>query len=373
METSLGPRFLPGNHVETLVNGDEIFPALLRAIKSARHTINFEPYYYADGLIARQFTAALAERARAGVRVNMILDAQGAWASGRHNRAALRRAGVQLRTYRSLFWLDPRRYNNRSHRRLLIVDGRVGFVGGVGIADQWMGDAKHPAHWRDNHYRITGPVVAQLQAAFMDNWLKVKGTRLEGAAYFPPLAPSGSQTAQAFISSPREGLLNTHLMYRLAIAGACGSLIIQNAYLLPDTVLRDEIIAAARRGVKVEILMPGRLTDYQLVRTASRRYWPELIEAGVKIYEYAPAMMHVKLLIVDATFVSVGSSNFDRRSFHLNDEANLNVIDRRFAAEQRRLFEADKLRAHEVTLTQARQVHPSAVPHALVTVLAPQL
>ena len=343
----LGPNFVSGNNITTLVNGNEIFPAMLSAIHSAKHSINFETYVFWDGDIARKFTEALAERARAGVKVSAILDAQGTRTMGMENLARLREAGVDVVKYHSVFWFDIRRYNNRSHRKLLIIDGKTAFIGGVGIANEWTGNAESPEHWRDNHYKVTGPVVAQLQATFMNNWLKVRGTVQHGHDYFPPLESTGPYLAQAIRSSARNG--NLDLMYLLALASAQRTLRIENAYFLPDDLVRQEMIAAAKRGVKVEIIVPGKHIDQKLVRAASKRHWPALLKAGIKIYEYAPTMVHVKLMIVDDTFVSVGSGNFDNRSIRLNDEANLDVLDRGFAAQQTRLFEADKRRSSEVT------------------------
>ena len=346
----LSGNFLPGNNIVTLVNGNQIFPAMLQGIRSAKRTINFETYVFWNGEVAQQFVDALVERARAGVKVNMILDAQGTNKMGLTNLERLRSAGIDVAKYHKLFWWDIRRYNNRSHRKLLIVDGKVAFIGGVGIADEWSGHAESPKHWRDNHYKVTGPVVAQLQGIFMDNWLKTRGTVLHGADYFPPLSQTGSYLAQAFKSSPRQGDIDIHLMYLLAIASAQKTLRIENAYFLPDPMTRDELIAAAKRGVKVEIVVPGKHIDQKLVRLASRRHWPALIQAGAKIYEYQPTMVHVKLMIVDDIFVSVGSGNFDNRSIRLNDEANLDVLDRDFAAKQTRLFEMDKRNSREVTV-----------------------
>lgn len=367
----LGPNFVSGNNITTLVNGDQIFPAMLSAIRSAKRSINFETYIFWDDEVGKKFTNTLAERARAGVHVNMILDAQGTRKMGLTNRKQLEDAGVQLVKYHSAFWLDPRRYNNRTHRKLLIVDGKTAFIGGVGIADLWAGNADSTKHWRDNHYKVTGPIVAQLQGSFMSNWLKTRGTVLHGDAYFPPLENTGSSLAQAIRSGPRYE--NLDLMYLLGIASAKRTLRIENAYFLPDDLVRKELVEAAKRGVKIEILVPGKKIDQKLVRAASKRHWPELLEAGIKIYEYEPTMVHVKLMIIDDTFVSVGSGNFDNRSIRLNDEANLDVLDRQFAAEQTRFFEMDKRRSHEVTAQEVAGMHMSNPLDHVAGLFAPQL
>jgi cardiolipin synthase len=351
----LGPDFVAGNRITTLVNGTQIFPAMLNAIRAAKHSVNFESYWFTDGQVGREFTEALAERARAGVKVNAIFDALGTMGMGEENLARLRAAGVEVVKYHSIFWLDPRRYNHRTHRKLLIIDGNIAFIGGAGIADDWNGNADSPKHWRDNHYEVTGPVVAQLQAIFMANWLKTSGHLLHGADYFPPLATTGPALAQALRSS--EGNANLDLMYLLAIASAQKTLRIENPYFLPDALTRKELTDAARRGVKVEVIVPGKFTNQKIVRAASKDHWPELIQAGIKIYEYQPTMVHVKLLIVDGLFVSVGSGNFDNRSIQLNDEANLDVLNRDFAAEQTRLFELDKKQSDEMTLDKTGSLH----------------
>jgi cardiolipin synthase len=346
----LGPNFVGGNSISTLVNGDEIFPAMLSAMRSAKRSINFETYVFWDGEIAKQFTEALCQRARTGVAVNLILDAQGTQKMGRENADQLRSAGAQIVKYHSALWPDPRRYNNRSHRKLLIIDGQIAFIGGAGIADLWAGNGDSPKHWRDNHYKVTGPVVAQLQASFVSNWIKTRGDVLHGDKYFPPLEDSGSLQAQAIRSGAHYE--NLDLMYLLAIASAKKTLRIENAYFLPDDLVRKELVAAAKRGAEVEIIVPGKNIDQKLVRAASRRHWPELLDAGIKIYEYEPTMLHTKLLIVDDKFVSVGSGNFDNRSIRLNDEANLDVLSSDFAAQQIRLFDIDKGNSHQVTSSE---------------------
>lgn len=344
----LGPGFIAGNRVTTLVNGDRIFPAMLGAIRGAKKTITFETYVFEKGEVPRAFAEALSERARAGVKVHVIIDAYGASKSRTYHKP-MREAGVDLVHYHPFLWPDPRRYNNRTHRKLLIVDGRVAFIGGAGIADEWAGNADSPKHWRENHYRVEGPAVAQLQGAFADNWLKTRHEVLHGPNYFPALARAGNIEAGAFYSSPRHGVADVPIMYHLAIASARRSLQIENSYFVPDRKTVDALVAAARRGVRVQIIVPGRHIDQKAVRRASRKRWSRLLDAGIEIYEYQPTMIHSKLLIVDGRFVSVGSANFDNRSLHLNDEANLNVLDTAFAAEQARLFARDRAQSIRVT------------------------
>ena len=341
MAVMLGPGIVPGNRVVDLENGDGIFPAMLDAIRSAKKTITFETYIYWSGAIGQEFADALSERARAGVAVKLMID----WAGSIKMEDALleqmRAAGVEVHQYRPLRWYNLGRLNNRTHRKLLVVDGRVGFTGGVGIADQWSGHAQDADHWRDLHFRIEGPVVAQMQAAFNDNWIKTTGEVLNGGDYFPPLERAGDMDAHMFVSSPTGGSESMHLMYLMAIAAAERSIDLQAAYFVPDDLIIKALLAARHRGVRVRVNLPGKHIDSETVRLASKAHWGELLLAGVEIHEYQPTMMHNKLLIVDGEMTSVGSTNFDVRSFRLNDEASLNVYDPAFAARMTDVFEAD--------------------------------
>jgi cardiolipin synthase len=352
MGVILGPQMIAGNRVEALVNGERIFPAMLEAIRGAKRTITFETYVYYSGTIGAEFSRALAERAKAGVKVHVIFDAVGAGKIDDRFEEEMRAAGVELEKYNPLRWYTLAQMNNRTHRKLLVVDGHVGFTGGVGIADEWAGDAQDPKHWRDTHFRIEGPVVAQLQAAFMENWIEITGRVLHGEAYFPPLAPAGSHTAQFFVSSPGGGGESMQLMYLLSIAAAAKRLLISASYFVPDNVEVRALADAARRGARVQIIVPGPEIDAEMVRRASRASWGELLRAGVEIYEYQPTMYHCKVMIVDGLWVSVGSTNFDSRSFSVNDEANLNILDPDFAREQERIFAEDLKRARRITLEQ---------------------
>lgn len=354
----LGPGILPGNRVTALQNGDQIFPAMLEAIRGARESITFETYIYWSGEIGRKFSAALSERARVGVKVHVLLDWAGSKIETKYLEE-LKTAGVEVELYHPLHWYNLARLNNRTHRKLLVVDGRIGFTGGVGIADQWQGQAESKEHWRDSHYQIEGPAVAQLQAAFIDNWIKTRSAVLLGSNYFPELKPVGDSLAQGFKSSVGEGSESVRLMYLLSIASATRSIRLQAAYFVPDELAIETFVSARKRGVKIEIIVPGPVMDSKLVQRASRSLWGELLDAGVEIYEYQPTMYHCKVMIVDDVWVSVGSTNFDDRSFRLNDEANLNLYDAVFAGEQVKAFEQDKGKSR--LMTRAEFKNRSAV------------
>ena len=345
----LGPPILEGNKVEVLVNGDQIFPAMLEAIRSAQKTITFETYIYWSESIGREFSDALTERARAGVKVHLMLDFMGSMKMDDKLLQEMKDAGVLVQRYHKPVWWKLARLNNRTHRKLLVVDGKIGVTGGVGIADQWRGNAQDKDHWRDSHFRIEGPVVGQIQAVFIDNWTKATGGVLDGPDYFPALHPVGDIPAQMFSSSPTGGSESMHLMYLMAITAARKTIDLSAAYFVPDDLTIRTLIAAAKRGVRVRLITPGKIIDSDLVKAASRERWPELLDAGVQIAEYNPTMYHVKALIVDELLVSVGSTNFDNRSFSINDEANLNVLDEDFARQMSVIFEADWTRATRVT------------------------
>lgn len=348
----LPPAVVDGNSVTVLLNGDQIFPAMLDAIRSAKRTITFETFIYWSGEVGRQFADALIERARAGVKVHVLLDWLGTKKMDANSIQQMTDAGIEVQRYHPIRWYQLHKFNNRTHRKLLIVDGTVGFTGGVGIADEWAGNAQDPKHWRDTHFKLEGPSVAQLQAAFMDNWLKTQRRVLQGNDYFPALKPVGSCVAQVFVSSPAEGSESMRLMYLLSIACAAKTIRLATAYFVPDDLAVQSLVAARKRGVAVDILLPGKHIDTQFVRGASRSRWGPLLEAGVKIYEYEPTMFHCKLMVTDDLWVSVGSTNFDNRSFRLNDEANLNILDADFARAQSAIFERDKSLSRQITLEE---------------------
>lgn len=351
----LGPPLVGGNRVETLLNGQQIFPAMLAAIRKAERTITLETYIYWSGKIGWEFSQALAERARAGVRVHVLIDWVGSAKLDPVSIEEMTAAGVQVEKYRPLRWYNLSRVNSRTHRKLLVVDGRIGFIGGVGIADEWLGDAESPEHWRDTHFEVEGPVVAHLQAAFMDNWVKTRADVLNQDQYFPDLSVAGDLCGQVFKSSPREGGDSARLMFLLSIAAAKQRILIANSYFVPDDHTLNMLIAAQRRGVKVEVIVPGKRIDTHVTRRASRSRWGRLLEAGVSIYEFQPTMYHCKVMVIDNAWTSVGSANFDNRSFRLNDEANLNVLDQAFAHQQAEIFERDKTCARPVTIEEWRR------------------
>lgn len=355
MSVILGPTIVPGNRIDALQNGDAIFPAMLDAIASARETITFETFIYWSGEVGSLFAEALAERARAGVAVHVTIDWVGSLEMDDALLEQMEEAGVQLHRYRPLHWYNLGRMNNRTHRKLLVVDGRVGFTGGVGIADNWSGNADSPEHWRDAHYRVEGPVVAQLQAAYTDNWIKMTGEVLSGAAYFPALESAGDARAQMFLASPAGGGESMHLMYLLTIAAAEQTIDLAASYFVPDHLLVQAFVEARRRGVHVRILVPGPHIDSAAVRAASKREWGPLLEVGIEIFEYQPTMLHTKLFVIDERMVSVGSTNADLRSFRLNDEASLNIYDPGFAQEMTKVLEADLLHATRYTLAMWQQ------------------
>jgi cardiolipin synthase len=363
----LGPPVLAGNRVEALQNGREIFPSMLAAIRGARRTIAFESYIYWSGDVGQAFADALSDRARAGVRVHVLLDWVGSQKIEKQLLDEMRGAGVQIRLFHPLSWYHIARMNNRTHRKILVVDGRIGFTGGVGIADKWDGNAQDADHWRDSHYRVEGPVVAQMQATFIDNWTKVSGDVLHGADYLPAITAAGDARAQMFSSSPDGGAESMQLMYLLVTTAATRTIDLASAYFVPDELTSAALVEAMRRGVRFRLIVPGPIIDTDVVRRASRSTWGPLLAAGAEIHEYQPTMFHCKVMIVDRLLVSVGSTNFDPRSFRLNDEANLNIYDTVFAGSQTEVFERDLGKSKRVTLAEweARPWHEKLVERTM--------
>jgi cardiolipin synthase len=355
MGVLLGPAILPGNRMEVLLNGDQIFPAMLDAIRAARKSITLATFIYWTGEIGEQFATALADKAKSGVKVHVLLDWLGSEKIADSYVEMIRKAGGEVEKFHPVAWHNLGRLNNRNHRKVLVIDGSRGFTGGVGIAEEWTGRAQDAAHWRDSHFMVEGPVVAQMQAVFLDSWMKATGHVLHGDDYFPELSPAGDAPAQMFSSSPSGGAESMHLMYLLAITAAESSILLANAYFLPDDLTVRTLIDALERGVRVRIMTPGKHIDDAMVRQASQGGWGALLQAGAEIYEYQRTMFHCKTMVVDDCMVSVGSTNFDPRSFHLNDEANLNLYDRDAAAALTTVFEDDLLRSLLVTYESWRR------------------
>jgi cardiolipin synthase len=350
MHALTGTPLTQGNDVTVLKNGVRIFPSMLAAIRAAKKTINVEFYIYWDGEIGRMFAEALAERARAGVKVNVILDAVGSAAMSEDLILFLQRNGINVEWYHPLRWYTLSRVNHRTHRKLLIVDGQVGFSGGVGIADEWQGDADSKDHWRETMVRVEGPVVTQMQFAFMDNWVKSRGELLTGLDYFPMVEPRDTGClSQVLKSSPSEGSSTAKLMYIVSIVSARKSIYINSAYFVPDSDTIRALEGAVRRGVDVRVIVPGEFTDVPIVRQAGRLYYSQLLKRGIRIFEYLPTMMHAKTMVVDGIWTTIGSSNFDDRSFRLNDEVNVNVYDETVAAQMEQMFFEDLARSEEIT------------------------
>lgn len=346
----LGPPLIGGNEVTTLINGAEIFPAMLDAIHAAEVSITFETFVFRDE-IGELFAKALASAARRGVRVHVLLDWLGSRAMSPAMLSAIREAGADLQLYHAPSWYHLGRLNNRTHRKIMIIDGTTGFTGGVGFGHEWADNRVHPRDWRESHYRVIGPVVAQMQAVFVDNWIKATGRVLHGPEYFPThLPPQGGMDAQMFGSSPVGGSESMHLMVLLALTAAHTSIDIENPYFVPDRLTVDALVEARRRGVRVRIVVPGRYIDARIGRWAAQGLYGVLLQAGIEVFEYQPTMIHCKVMVIDAEWTSVGSANFDDRSFRLNDEANLNVFSPRLAAEQIRHIDADIAQSRRMVL-----------------------
>lgn len=343
-----------GTAIQTLVNGDEIFPSMLAEISAARSTINFETYIYWSGKIGYEFARVLGAKAREGVEVRVLIDWVGSLPFDEDLIQIMTDAGVRFVRFRPIHWYTLDRVNNRTHRKLLIVDGRVAFTGGVGIADEWLGDARNVHEWRDNHYKITGPVVGAFQAGFAENWLEATGETLLGDGFYPALTETGDLDAQFMLSSQPSGSQNMELMFLTALSAAEKHIRIGMAYFVPDEIAIQQLLEARQRGVEVDVIVPNHLTDVPVVRKASRYFWGDLLAAGVRIHEYQPTMYHPKVMIIDEMFTSLGSTNFDERSLRLNDEAGVNVYGEDFTKTQIEIFQSDLKRSREISFEEWR-------------------
>lgn len=349
LEAYASAPILSGHQLRILLNGDEVFPAMLRAIREANKSVTFVTYVYWKGKIADEFAEALAERALAGVAVYLLLDSHGTQRMEEKNVIRMRESGVNLTWFRPLHWYKFFQYNYRTHRKVLVVDGRIGFTGGIGIADEWTGRAQDPAHWRDTCVQVEGPVVRHLQAAFAENWMESTQTMLVGEDFFPSLGPAGTVRVQGVRSSPMESSSELYMLYLLTIAAAERTLFISTAYFIPDDLLQERLIEAARHGVDVRVIAPGPYTDLKPLQYLARNGYGKLIKEGVKIYEYQTTFMHAKTMVVDGVWGTIGSANFDNRSFSNNDEFNLNFHDRETARRLEEIFLEDLGRSRRIT------------------------
>ncbi len=349
LEALAGAPIVPGNRVTILLNGEEIFPAIVEAIRAAQRTIAYAQYFYEDGPVAREVAEALGERCRAGVGVNVLLDAFGTLNMPAEYRALMEASGCHVASFRPVSPGGVARANNRNHRRILVIDGRIGFTGGSGVSRKWMGNGRTEQHWRDTDVRIEGPAVEYLQGAFAENWLEATGIVLGGEAYFPrSLAARGPVHAQIVRSSPAGGSFAMYTTFLLAIASARRFILLTNPYFVPDDRMAQALIAAAGRGARVVALVPGEI-DHHLVRQASRGSFGRLLRAGVEIYEYRAALLHSKTMVVDGVWSTVGSTNLDNRSFALNDELNVVFYHEGVAARLEQVFCDDLRYSRRVT------------------------
>ncbi len=330
-----------------LTNGPSFYPAELEAIRSATQSVNLEAYIFAKGEIARQYVEALTDRAKAGVNVNVVIDAFGSAGTGKSFFAPLVNAGGKVRWYNGPRWYSLMHLDNRTHRELMIVDGKIGFIGGAGIADQWYSGTKGQPRWRDSAVRIMGEAVYNLQATFAENWLAASGELLVGDEYFPHIQNEHRLISLVVNSTPTVGgSTRARILFQLLLASAKRSISVTTPYFLPDRGLTEELCRAVERGLRVRILVPGRKSDHMVTRSTSRAGYGRLLKAGAEVYEYQAAMIHAKVLCVDDLWVVVGSTNFDNRSFGINDEVNLAIRDHAVAAR----FENDM--AHDLELSR---------------------
>lgn len=356
---SLGPllaaEFTAGNDIRLLSNGDEFFPVMLGAIERARRSVTLETYIWSSGEISDRFIAALIDCVRRGVKVHVLADGLGTLGLKREDRRRMLDAGVEFLVYgREHWWEIKPNINHRTHRKLLIIDGEVGFTGGMCIDDTWRGNADSPDVWREIQLEARGPIVRQMQSVFAANWLQTTSRLLLGEDYFPKARTADGAVAQCYMSGPKQHPEYARVSYLLAIASARKNIRIMHAYFVPDDLAIDMLIAARQRGVEIEVVVPEK-NDSRFGRAASRSRWGKLLEAGVKFHLYTPAMYHCKVMIVDDFFVTVGSVNFDNRSFGINDEVAVNVLDTDVARAAVKLFEHDRAFSRPLTLQEFRE------------------
>jgi cardiolipin synthase len=344
------PVLLEGNRIDLLENGDAYFPAMVEAIRAARKTINFETYIFWSDAVGMQFRDALCERAHAGLEVRVLLDGIGSgWRLNNSDVRMMKEAGCKFSYYHPTHSWRVDRTNRRSHRRVLVIDGKIGFTGSAAFAEKWSGHAQDPKHWRDMQVRIEGPLVTKLQSAFQQHWVKTYGEALSGADQFPQLQAAGDLKAQ-IVTSQSFSMAPVPLVQATAFSAAEHKILIANAYCTPTDNQVNLLVEAVRRGVDVRVLLPGQNDDQPLTKSAGRAAYGRMLEGGVKIFEYQPAMIHEKLMIVDGQFSMFGSSNFDARSSEINEELDVVVYDEGFARQLEATFEEDLKHSKQYTL-----------------------
>jgi cardiolipin synthase len=343
----LGTEMVSHNRAVLLQNGEEFFPAMLEAIRGARASINMEMFIFNKGEVAVEFAGAMAEKAREGVEVRLLIDGWGSHPGELEDQ--MKKAGVRVRQYKPLRIYTIHSAGKRTHRKILTVDGRIGFTGGVGIDDRWKGDARNSGEWRETMVQVEGPVVAQLQAIFMEDWVHTTGEVLHGERQFPAIPPAGDLLAQAIAASRSDASSKAKLLYYMAIQAARERIWLESAYFVPDRQIRRGLVEAVARGVDVRVLVPGRHIDVPIVRMASRFHYGELLDGGVRMYEYRPTMMHNKVMVVDRVWTTIGSINFVNRSMKKNAEANIAIYDRGFAEAVEKMILADIEKSELIT------------------------
>ena len=367
MAGAAGVPFVSGNSLVLLNNGDKFYPVMLEGISQAKHSITIEAYIYWAGEIGLTFAKELAAAAGRGVRVKILLDAVGSASVGNAILQILQKGGCHVAWYNPLRWNHLRRINNRTHRKSLIIDGRVGFTGGAGIADHWTGDAQDDKHWRDLQIRIEGPAVRPLQTGFAQNWLETTGELVSGPHFYPAPAAAGPLSLQTIMSSPETGASTVRVMYCLAISAARESIDIANPYFVPDHVSIDLFRDAVKRGVRVRVMVAGKSNDTLITRFNSVRLYGALLDAGVELYEYNRTMMHHKIMMIDGLWATIGTANFDNRSFSHNEESNVSMSDEATCLELTRTFERDLAVSDRVTKDAWEH---RGLPHKTVEALA---
>jgi len=346
---------LRGGTAELLRNGDRFYPAILEAIRGAQDTINFEVYIFESDETGREFIDAFTERARAGVEVRLLLDAFGSLKLKWAHRRELRDAGVRLEFFRPLALRNLVRIYKRTHRRAIVVDGRIGFTGGAAVSNKWRGDTRTPKEWRDSMTRVTGALVAGVQSAFASNWVYVTGEVIAGPRFYPPGADSGPACGLSVVSSPSDAQQPIRMLIWLSFVNARRRLWLANSYFIPDLQLRKAVMDRASSGVDVRILVPGNHTDALPVQYTGRGFYEELLQAGVRIFEYQASMMHAKTVVVDDAWALVGSANMDERSMEINEENMLGIAEADFARSVAQALEQDFTRSREVELEAWRR------------------